>query len=60
MEQWGSGWQRISAACEEGVYPEQEWQEPGMCTRMIFRPPPEVRARDTVNVGVNDAELNER
>jgi len=64
MEQWGSGWQRISAACEEGGYPEPEWQEPGMCTRVIFRPHPEVRASDTrnvgVNVGVNDAELNER
>ena len=50
MERWGSGWQRISEACKEGGYPEPEWQEPGMCTRAVFRPYPEVRA----SVGVND------
>lgn len=68
MEQWGSGWQRISEACREGGYPEPEWQEPGMCTRVIFRPHPEVRAaadandpvNDPVNDGVNLAELNKR
>jgi len=55
MERWGSGWQRISEACKEGGYPEPEWQEPGMCTRVIFRPHPEVRASVPVNVGINDA-----
>jgi ATP-dependent DNA helicase RecG len=44
MEQWGSGWQRISEACEAGGYPEPEWQELGTCTRVIFRSHPEVRA----------------
>ncbi len=60
MERWGSGWQRISEACKEGGYPEPEWQEPGMCTRVIFQPHPEVRASVGVNVGVNDTELNDR
>jgi len=55
MERWGSGWQRISEACKEGGYPEPEWQEPGMCTRVVFRPHPEVRASVPVNVGINDA-----
>jgi len=64
MEQWGSGWQRISEACLAGGYPEPEWQELGMCTRVIFYPHPEARANEPVNVGVNvgvnDTELNER
>jgi len=61
---YGTMGQRISAACKAGGYPEPEWQEPGMCTRVIFRPHPEVRenisANVGVNVGVNDVELNER
>ncbi|MDQ6973066.1 MAG: ATP-binding protein, partial [Mariprofundaceae bacterium] len=55
MERWVSGWQRISEACQAGGYPEPEWQEMGMCTRVIFRPHPEVRADDPVNVlGLNE------
>jgi len=64
MEQWGSGWQRISEACRKGGYPEPEWRELGMCTRVVFRPHPEARANEPVNVGVNvgvnDSELNKR
>jgi len=56
MEQWGSGYQRIVNVCRQEGYPEPEWQELGSCVRVIFRPHPDVPA----NVGVNDAEWNER
>jgi len=53
MEQWGSGWQRISEAYLAGGCPEPEWQELGMCTLDIFPPHPAVRGNVSVDVGVN-------
>ncbi len=64
MEQWGSGYQRISNACKEGGYPEPEWQELGSCVRVIFHPHPDVGVNVLINVPINvpvtDASLNER
>lgn len=53
MERWGSGYERIREACREGGYPEPEWQEMGMCTRVIFRPHPDVAASAPANVPAN-------
>ena len=64
MERWGSGYERIREACREGGYPKPEWQEMGMCTRVIFRPHPDVATSEPVNEGVNEgvtsSALNER
>jgi len=54
MEQWGSGYQRVTNACIEGGYPEPEWIELGSCMRVTFRPHPELAPSDTVNDTVND------
>jgi hypothetical protein len=51
-----------------GAYPEPEWLEMGMCTRVIFRPHPDVTGNvpviEGVNEGVNEGvtghALNER
>ena len=60
MEQWGSGYQRITHACRKEGYLEPEWQELASCVRVIFRPHPDAPANVGANVGVNDAEWNER
>lgn len=59
MEHWGSGYERIREACRDGGYPEPEWQEMGMCTRVIFRPHPEVATSAPANEPVNEP-VNER
>ena len=30
IEQWGSGYHRISTACDTGGYPQPEWEEVGV------------------------------
>lgn len=59
MEEWGSGYQRISAACRQGGYPEPEWLELGSCVRVIFRPHPHIPEDDTINDRINDT-INDR
>lgn len=43
MEEWGSGYQRILETCQEGGYPEPEWEDTGQIVRVTFFPHPHVR-----------------
>jgi len=45
IEQRGSGYQRISTACDTGGYPHPEWEEVGVTLRVTFYPHPEVNNR---------------
>jgi len=38
MEEWGTGYRRISEACHSGGYPNPIWKEIGTAIRVIFRP----------------------
>lgn len=38
MEEWGSGYKRVMAACQSGGYPVPEWQELGAAFRVTFFP----------------------
>ncbi len=49
MEKWGSGYKRITDACDEGGYHYPEWVELGSAVRVVFRPHP----------GVVDSEIRE-
>ncbi len=40
IEEWGSGYRRISKACESGGYSLPKWQEIGAMMRVTFRPHP--------------------
>lgn len=54
IEEWGTGYLRITEACHEGGYPAPEWEERGPCLRVVFRPHPEVETDDeTVDDTVN-------
>ena len=44
MEEWGSGYRRFIAACDQGGYPYPEWTELGAAIRVVFLPHPEVAA----------------
>jgi len=59
MEEWGSGYKRVTEACCTGGYPEPEWQELGAAFRVVFYPHPEIGEPSTVNVPVN-VPVNER
>jgi len=41
VEEWGTGYRRVTQACEEGGYPPPTWQEPGSALRVIFQPHPD-------------------
>jgi predicted HTH transcriptional regulator len=41
MEEWGSGYHRITTACAEGGYPLPEWEEIGPVLRVTFAPHPQ-------------------
>ena len=45
IEEWGSGYQRITTACQEGGYPQPEWEEFGVALRVTFFPHPGVNNR---------------
>jgi ATP-dependent DNA helicase RecG len=40
MEGYGSGYDRITAACRDGGYPEPEWIENGPQIKVVLRPHP--------------------
>ena len=44
MEEWGSGYRRISADCDREGYLYPDWVELGSTLRVVFRPHPEVSA----------------
>ena len=38
IEEWGSGYKRIQAACQKDHYPEPKWEEMGTILRVTFFP----------------------
>lgn len=38
MEEWGTGYRRISEACSAGGYQNPTWEELGTTIRVAFRP----------------------
>lgn len=67
MEEWGSGYHRITTACNEYDYPIPEWFEIGPSLRVVFAPhhltiavkEQSVKDNVPVNVPTNDP-VNER
>lgn len=55
MEEWGSGYRRVTAACKREGYPVPEWVEIGPVIRVIFPPHPltAIGSDVPVNVPVN-------
>lgn len=43
IEEWGSGYKRIVAACAKAGYPEPRWEELGTVLRVTFFPHPETQ-----------------
>ena len=61
VEQWGTGYQRVTEACRSGGYPTPEWRELGSALRVAFQPHPEVRSAGDVPVNVPaNVPVNER
>ena len=50
MEEWGSGYRRISDDCKAGGYPTPDWQELASVVRVEFRPHPEIESDVPVNL----------
>lgn len=59
MEEWGSGYKRVMAACQNGGYSAPEWKELGSAFRVIFFPHLEAKGRSEADVPVN-VPVNER
>jgi len=56
MEEWGSGYRRVTDSCTRAGYPVPEWQEVGPSLRVTIFPHPEAREQlidVPVNVPVN-------
>ncbi len=51
MEEWGSGYRRVLAACQDIGYPHPDWQELGSAFRVTFYPLSESNV--PINVPVN-------
>lgn len=48
MEEWGSGYKRVTEACLEGGYPEPEWKELGTSFRVTFYPHAKTIAKEEI------------
>ena len=62
VEEWGTGYRRVTQACAEGGYPPPAWQELGAALRVIFEPHPEAAEESDrndvpVNEPVNDTDV---
>jgi ATP-dependent DNA helicase RecG len=65
VEEWGTGYRRVTLDCEAGGYPPPMWQELGVALRVVFQPHPDasgagpdvihVPGDETVNDAVNEA-----
>lgn len=60
MEEWGSGYRRITESCLAGGYPEPKWEELGTIMRVTFYPSPKTALRAPRKPKSIDAELDER
>jgi len=63
VEEWGTGYRRVTQACEEGGYPPPTWQELGSALRVIFQPHPAAADEESelarVPVNETDETVNE-
>jgi ATP-dependent DNA helicase RecG len=55
VEEWGTGYRRVTQACEAGGYPPPMWQELGAALRVIFEPHPDAANED---IGLNGVPVN--
>ena len=55
VEEWGTGYRRVTQACEAGGYPPPTWQELGSALRVIFQPHPEAANEASEQSDVSDA-----
>jgi len=53
MEEWGSGYRRVTDSCTRTGYPVPEWQEVGPSLRVTIFPHPEAREQ-LIDVPVNE------
>lgn len=53
MEEWGSGYHRVSSSCNEYGYPIPEWLEIGPVIRVIFTPHPSTTIDQTQSSAEN-------
>ncbi len=60
MEEWGTGYRRISEDCAQGGYPVPDWEELGAVVRIVFRPHPEARMEGDSDAGDGDADVGHR
>lgn len=63
MEEWGSGYHRIAAACNAHNYPIPEWKEIGSVIRVVFAPHPQTKGFHPLVPGENvpvNVPVNER
>lgn len=58
VEEWGTGYRRVTQACEEGGYPPPTWQELGSALRVIFQPHPEVANEASEQSDAPDVSVN--
>ena len=63
VDEWGTGYRRVTQACEEGGYPPPTWRELSSALRVIFQPHPAAADEDPelMRVPVNETsnEANE-
>lgn len=55
LEEWGTGYRRVTEDCRTGGYPAPEWEERGPALRVVFQPHPDVVAEGDETVNVSDA-----
>jgi predicted HTH transcriptional regulator len=58
VDEWGTGYRRVTQACVEGGYPPPVWQELNSALRVIFEPHPEAAGEEheRSDVPVNEPE----
>lgn len=57
MEEWGTGYRRITQVCEEGGYLTPVWKELGTVVRVAFRP--HVATEEYIDISKSTEEVNE-
>lgn len=58
LEEWGTGYRRVTEDCRTGGYPAPEWEERGPALRVVFRPHPDVADAGDEMGNVPDVPVN--
>jgi len=58
VEEWGTGYRRVTQVCVEGGYPPPTWQELSSALRVIFLPHPAAADEDSERSNVLDVPIN--